>query len=48
MAEHPKPDDEPGSHVHWAVLVLRQRGEGETGDGLSVDQVVNEIRRRNE
>jgi hypothetical protein len=46
MAEHAKPDDEPGSHVAWAVRVLRQRGEGETGEGLSVDRVVNEIRRR--
>jgi hypothetical protein len=47
MDEHPKPDDEPSSHLGWAVQVLRQRGEGEVGDGLPVDQVVNEIRRRN-
>ncbi len=46
MAEHPKPEDEPGTHVQWAVRVLRERGEGETGDGLSVDRVVSEIRRR--
>ena len=30
----------------WAVGVLRQRREGEVGDGLSVDTVVNEIRRQ--
>ena len=46
MAEHPKPDDQTDSHVAWAVRVLRERGEGEAGDGLSVDRVVNEIRRR--
>ncbi len=46
LAEHPKPDDEPGSHVEWAVRVLRQRGENETGDGLSVDRVADELRRR--
>ncbi len=46
MAEHPKPEDETDSHVQWAVRVLRDRGEGEAGDGLSVDRVVNEIRRR--
>jgi hypothetical protein len=46
MAEHPKPDDETDSQLAWAVRVLRERGEGEVGDGLTVDQVVNEIRRR--
>jgi hypothetical protein len=46
MDEHPKPEDETASHVGWAVQVLRQRGEGEVGAGLPVDQVVNEIRRR--
>jgi hypothetical protein len=46
MAEHAKPDEEPGSHLAWAVGVLRQRREGEVGDGLSVDTVVNEIRRQ--
>lgn len=46
MAEHPKPADEPGSHVAWAVRVLRETGEGEVGDGLPVDRVVSEIRRR--
>jgi hypothetical protein len=46
MAEHPKPDDQTGSHLAWAVRVLRERGEGEVGDGLSIDRVVNEIRRR--
>jgi hypothetical protein len=48
MAEHAKPDDQPGSHLEWAVRVLRERGEGETGEGLSVDRVVREIRRRDE
>jgi hypothetical protein len=47
MDEHPKPGDVPVSHLGWAVQVLRQRGEGEHGDGLPVDQVVSEIRRRN-
>jgi hypothetical protein len=46
MAEHPRPDDAEGSHVQWAVSVLRQRSEGEVGDGLSIDRVVDEIRRR--
>jgi hypothetical protein len=46
MAEHPKPADVTGSHLAWAVAVLRQRGEGEAGDGLSVDSVVNELRRQ--
>jgi hypothetical protein len=47
LTEHPKPDDEPRSHIGWAVHVLRERGEGEVGDGLPVDRVVSEIRRRN-
>jgi hypothetical protein len=46
MAEHPKPDDQPDSQLAWAVRLLRERHEGEVGDGLSVDRVVNEIRRR--
>ena len=45
MAAHAKPADEPGSHVAWAVRVLRETGEGEVGDGLPVDRVVSEIRR---
>jgi hypothetical protein len=45
MAEHDKPADVRGSHLAWAVGVLRQRGEGEVGDGLSVDTVVDELRR---
>lgn len=45
MAEHAKPQDEPGSHLAWAVRVLRERGEGEVGEGLPVDRVVGEIRR---
>jgi BirA family biotin operon repressor/biotin-[acetyl-CoA-carboxylase] ligase len=45
MAEHPKPDDE-SSHIGWAVRTLREVGEGEAGDGLSVDRVADELRRR--
>jgi hypothetical protein len=45
MAEHAKPDDEPASHIAWAVRVLRETGEGEVGGGLPVDRVVGEIRR---
>jgi hypothetical protein len=45
MAEHPKPADEAGSHVAWAVRVLRETGEGEVGEGLPVDRVVDERRR---
>ncbi len=44
--EHAKPVGEPGTPVEWAVRVLRERGEGEFGDGLPVDRVVQEIRRR--
>lgn len=46
MAEHPKPDDQPGTHVQWATRILREQGEGEFGDGLPVDQVAREMRRR--
>jgi hypothetical protein len=45
MDEHAKPADEPDSHVGWATRVLRERGEGEVGDGLPVDRVVDEIRK---
>ena len=45
MAEHAKPADEPDSHVGWAVRVLRERGEGEFGEGLPVDRVVEQIRK---
>jgi hypothetical protein len=45
MREHDKPDDERGSHVAWAVRVMRERSEGEVGEGLPVDRVVNEMRR---
>ena len=45
MSEHPKPAGEPDSHLAWAVRVLRERGEGEVGNGLPVDRVVDEIRR---
>jgi hypothetical protein len=45
MAAHAKPADETGSHIAWAVRVMRETGEGETGDGLGVDRVVSEIRR---
>ncbi len=46
MAEHAKPDDQPGSHIGWALGVLRQRGEHQLGDGVSVDRVADELRRR--
>ena len=46
MDEHAKPDDEPGSQIAWAVRLLRQRGENEFGDGLPVDRVADELRRR--
>ncbi len=46
MDEHAKPADEPDLHLGWAVRVLRERGEGEVGEGLPVDRVVEEIRRR--
>lgn len=45
MAEHPKPGDEPDSHVAWAVRTLRETGEGEIGEGLPVDRVIGERRR---
>lgn len=45
MDEHARPADEE-SHVAWAVRVLRERGEGEVGEGLPVDRVVGELRRR--
>jgi hypothetical protein len=45
MEEHPKPADEPDSHLGWAVRVLRERGEGEVGEGLPVDRVVEQIRK---
>ena len=45
MDEHAKPADEPDSHLGWAVRVLRERGEGEFGEGLPVDRVVEQIRR---
>lgn len=45
MQEHPKPGDEPGSHLEWAVRVMRERSEGEFGEGLPVDRVVGEMRR---
>jgi hypothetical protein len=46
LAEHAKPEDEPSSHIEWAVRVLRQRVENEHGDGLSVDRVADELRRQ--
>jgi hypothetical protein len=46
MDEHPRPEDQAESHLAWAVRVLRERGEGQVGDGLPVDRVVSEIRRR--
>ncbi|MBV9817628.1 MAG: hypothetical protein JOZ07_04685 [Solirubrobacterales bacterium] len=46
MAAHPKPDEEPGSHLDWAVRVLRQLGETQLQERLDVDRVADEIRRR--
>jgi hypothetical protein len=48
ITEHAKPTDEPGTPTEWAVRVLRERGEGEFGDGLPVDRVVGELRRRDD
>jgi hypothetical protein len=45
MDEHDRPADEPDSHVGWAVRMLRERREGEFGEGLPVDRVVDEIRK---
>jgi hypothetical protein len=45
MQEHPKPGDQPGTHIEWAVRVMRERTEGEFGEGLPVDRVVGEMRR---
>ncbi len=42
---HDKPDDEPGTQLAWAVRVMRQRGEGEFGQGLPVERVVEQFRR---
>ena len=46
MAEHPLPDGERGTHVEWAVRILRERGDGEAGDRPSVARVADEMRRR--
>jgi hypothetical protein len=46
MANHAKPAADPGTHVQWAVRILREQGEGEFGDGLSIDRVADELRRR--
>ena len=45
MQEHAKPGDAPGTHLEWAVRVMRERSEGEFGEGLPVDRVVGEMRR---
>jgi hypothetical protein len=45
MTKHDKPRDERDSHIAWAVRVMRERGEGEVGEGLPVDRVVREMRR---
>jgi hypothetical protein len=45
MEEHDKPEDETSSQLEWAVRLLRQLSENTTGDGLSVDRVVDELRR---
>jgi hypothetical protein len=46
MAEHAKPTADPGTHLQWATRMLREQGEGEFGDGLPVDRVAREMRRR--
>lgn len=48
MAEHDKPEDEPDSHVAWATKLLRGRGEGQYGEGASIDTVSDEMQRRDE
>jgi hypothetical protein len=45
MRRHDKPHDERGSHISWAVRVMRERQESEFGEGLPVDRVMNEMRR---
>ena len=46
MAAHSQPGDQRSTHVQWATRMLREQGEGEFGDGLPVDQVARELRRR--
>jgi hypothetical protein len=46
LSEHDPPQAERDAPYAWAVRVLRERSEGEHGEGLSVDRVVGEIRQR--
>jgi hypothetical protein len=48
MDEHEKPADEPDSHAVWAAKLLRQRGEGQYGDGAPLDTVTNAMRRHDQ
>lgn len=46
MTEHPLPSGESGTHLEWAVRVLRQLGEREHAAApLSSARVVDELRR---
>jgi hypothetical protein len=48
MAEHEKPEDEPDSHVAWATKLLRERGEGQFGDGAPIEKVTEAMRQHDE
>jgi hypothetical protein len=48
MDEHQQPADEPDSHAVWAVKVLRQRGEGQHGDGAPLDTITDAMRNHDE
>jgi hypothetical protein len=48
MAEHEKPEDEPDSHVGWATKLLRERGEGQFGDGAPIETVTKAMRQHDE
>jgi hypothetical protein len=48
MAEHDKPEAERDSHVAWATKLLRQRGEGQIGDGPPLDTVADAMRRHDQ
>lgn len=48
MGEHDKPADESDSHAVWAAKVLRARGEGQYGDGASLDTIRDAMRYHDE
>jgi hypothetical protein len=48
MHEHPRPADESDSHAVWAAKVLRQRGEGQFGEGAPLDTVTEAMRHHDE